>query len=74
MCRSSWRIPKDTWKQEFRENGGTYRSPKLVIFDGVVASAGGQAAGATGPLYCPNDQKLAGVWANRTAALRRTIE
>lgn len=49
---------EDTWKKEFRENGGTYRSPKLVIFDGVVASACGQAAGATGPFYCPNDEKV----------------
>lgn len=49
---------EDTWKQEFRENGGTYRSPKLVIFDGVVASACGQAAGAMGPFYCPNDEKV----------------
>jgi predicted metalloprotease len=49
---------EDTWKKEFRDNGGTYRSPKLVIFDGVVASACGQAAGATGPFYCPNDEKV----------------
>ena len=49
---------EDTWKKEFRDNGGTYRSPTLVIFDGVVASACGQAAGATGPFYCPNDEKV----------------
>ena len=49
---------EDTWKKEFRDNGGTYRSPKLVIFDGVVASACGQAAGSTGPFYCPNDEKV----------------
>ena len=49
---------EDTWKKEFRDNGGTYRSPTLVIFDGVVASACGQAAGATGPVYCPNDDKV----------------
>ena len=49
---------EDTWKQEFRENGASYRAPKLVIFDGVVASACGQAAGAMGPFYCPNDEKV----------------
>jgi predicted metalloprotease len=49
---------EDTWKKEFRDNGGTYRSPTLVIFDGVVASACGQAAGSTGPFYCPNDEKV----------------
>ena len=48
----------DTWTKAFRDNGGTYRSPTLVIFDGVVASACGQAAGATGPFYCPNDEKV----------------
>jgi predicted metalloprotease len=49
---------EDTWTREFRENGGTYRAPKLVIFDGVVASACGRAAGAMGPFYCPNDEKV----------------
>jgi predicted metalloprotease len=49
---------EDTWKQEFSENGASYRAPKLVIFDGVVASACGQAAGAMGPFYCPNDEKV----------------
>jgi len=49
---------EDTWTKEFRENGGNYRAPKLVIFDGVVASACGRAAGAMGPFYCPNDEKV----------------
>ncbi|MEB3183939.1 MAG: neutral zinc metallopeptidase [Cyanobacteriota bacterium] len=49
---------EDTWTKEFRENGGSYRAPKLVIFDGVVASACGRAAGAMGPFYCPNDEKV----------------
>jgi len=49
---------EDTWTKEFRDNGGTYRSPKLVIFDGVANSACGRAAGSTGPFYCPNDQKV----------------
>jgi len=49
---------EDTWQKEFRENGGSYRAPRLVIFDGAVASACGQAAGAMGPFYCPNDEKV----------------
>jgi len=49
---------EDTWTKEFREIGGNYRAPKLVIFDGVVASACGRAAGAMGPFYCPNDEKV----------------
>lgn len=49
---------EDTWSQEFREQGAIYRAPKLVIFDGVVQSACGQAAGAMGPFYCPSDEKV----------------
>lgn len=49
---------EDTWEREFREVGRNYRPPTLVIFDGVVASACGQASGAMGPFYCPRDQKV----------------
>jgi uncharacterized protein len=49
---------EDTWKEEFRRNGGRYVAPKLVIFDGVAASACGRAEGSMGPFYCPNDQKV----------------
>jgi uncharacterized protein len=49
---------EDTWKEQFRANGGRYTAPKLVIFDGVVSSACGMAQGAMGPFYCPSDQKV----------------
>lgn len=49
---------EDTWEKEFREVGRQYRPPTLVLFDGVVASACGQASGAMGPFYCPRDQKV----------------
>lgn len=49
---------EDTWEKEFREVGRRYTPPKLVLFDGVVASACGQASGAMGPFYCPRDQKV----------------
>ena len=35
-----------------------YREPTLVLFDGTVASACGYASSATGPFYCPGDEKL----------------
>ncbi len=35
-----------------------YREPTLVLFSGSVASACGSASSATGPFYCPGDEKL----------------
>lgn len=35
-----------------------YQAPKLVIFDRVTQSACGTAQSATGPFYCPGDQKI----------------
>jgi predicted metalloprotease len=35
-----------------------YREPTLVLFNGTVASACGYASSATGPFYCPGDEKL----------------
>ncbi|TLP80174.1 neutral zinc metallopeptidase [Maribacter sp. ACAM166] len=35
-----------------------YREPTLVLFTGYVASACGSASSATGPFYCPGDEKL----------------
>jgi predicted metalloprotease len=49
---------EDTWGRVFREGGKTYRDPTLVLFDDEVSSACGFASAATGPFYCPGDQKL----------------
>lgn len=35
-----------------------YREPTLVLFSGYVSSACGSASSATGPFYCPADQKV----------------
>ena len=35
-----------------------YRPPTLVLFDGQVRSACGLGQAATGPFYCPGDEKL----------------
>ncbi|WP_298534921.1 neutral zinc metallopeptidase [uncultured Algibacter sp.] len=35
-----------------------YRNPTLVLFSGSVSSACGNASSATGPFYCPGDEKL----------------
>ena len=49
---------EDTWKTIFREQGGVYQEPTLVLFTGRVNSACGMASSAVGPFYCPGDQQL----------------
>ncbi|REJ75744.1 MAG: flagellar biosynthesis protein FlgM [Acidobacteria bacterium] len=49
---------EDVWNEIFRENGRNYREPTLVLFSGQVRSACGFSSSATGPFYCPADQKL----------------
>ena len=49
---------EDVWQQAFRDMGRTYHDPKLVLYTGTVESACGMASAASGPFYCPRDQKL----------------
>ena len=49
---------EDTWSGVFQTIGEDYPEPKLVIFDGQVRSACGFASAASGPFYCPGDQKV----------------
>ncbi|KJS32342.1 MAG: flagellar biosynthesis anti-sigma factor FlgM [Desulfatitalea sp. BRH_c12] len=49
---------EDTWHDLFRRAGAQYREPKLVLFSGTVQSACGFAQSATGPFYCPADEKV----------------
>jgi predicted metalloprotease len=49
---------EDVWGARFREMGGTYREPKLVLFSGSVDSACGYAGASVGPFYCPGDEKV----------------
>jgi len=49
---------EDTWHQLFKELGGRYQEPKLVLFSGSVRSACGFAQAAMGPFYCPADHKM----------------
>lgn len=45
---------EDVWNGVY----ANYAEPELVLFDGVVRSACGTASAATGPFYCPRDQRL----------------
>lgn len=49
---------EDTWKAIFKQRGGEYKEPKLVLFSGSTNSACGYAQGAMGPFYCPGDQQV----------------
>jgi uncharacterized protein len=49
---------EDTWSDLFQQSGQTYRAPKLVLFTGAAESACGFAQSATGPFYCPGDERV----------------
>lgn len=49
---------EDVWSGIFQAAGQTYKKPVLVLFDGQVKSACGFASAASGPFYCPGDQKV----------------
>jgi len=49
---------EDTWNKIFAENGMNYQEPGMVLFTGAVNTACGGASAASGPFYCPGDQKL----------------
>lgn len=49
---------EDIWGKIFAENGKEYINPKLVLFKGSVETACGGASSASGPFYCPSDQKV----------------
>ncbi len=46
------------WAQQLPRLGSQYRDAKLVLFRDVVQSACGFAQAATGPFYCPGDEKV----------------
>jgi uncharacterized protein len=46
---------QDTWAKLM---GGRYRRTQVVLFRDAIQSACGSASAATGPFYCPGDQKV----------------
>ncbi|HSO87357.1 MAG TPA: neutral zinc metallopeptidase, partial [Draconibacterium sp.] len=48
----------DVWHKLFESSGLTYREPTLVLFSGGAESACGFAQSATGPFYCPGDERV----------------
>jgi predicted metalloprotease len=49
---------EDTWSTLFKQTGGEYRPPRLVLFRGAVESACGLASSAVGPFYCSADSRV----------------
>jgi predicted metalloprotease len=49
---------EDAWTPIFKAQGSTYRPPTLVLFEGRTPTACGAGNAATGPFYCPADQKV----------------
>lgn len=49
---------EDVWGAVFGQGGQQYPAPKLVLFEGAVNSACGQASSAVGPFYCPGDRQV----------------
>jgi hypothetical protein len=49
---------EEIWGQIFTQQGATYQEPWVVLYSEAVESACGFATAASGPFYCPPDQKV----------------
>jgi uncharacterized protein len=47
-----------TWQQLFAQEGKSYRPAKLVLFSNSTNTACGYGQSATGPFYCPSDERI----------------
>ncbi len=58
FCATVLADTEDVWSKIFQENGLEYQKPKMVLFTDAVQTDCGSATAASGPFYCPADQKL----------------
>ncbi len=49
---------EDVWTTLFQKAGYSYRKPTMVLYSDMVESACGYSSAATGPFYCPGDEKV----------------
>ena len=49
---------EDVWNTIFEQNEANYIEPGMVLFTDAVQTACGGASAASGPFYCPADQKI----------------
>lgn len=59
FAESNFVYNNKTWTKIFAENNlGEYKKPGMVLFSDAVETACGGATAASGPFYCPADQKV----------------
>ncbi len=49
---------EDVWSAIFAEEGKAYPFPKLVLFTDQIKSGCGFSSAASGPFYCPSDERV----------------
>jgi predicted metalloprotease len=49
---------EDTWGAYFKQQGGAYQPPRMVLYDQEHATGCGDGQAAMGPFYCPADRKV----------------
>ncbi|HEX9172459.1 MAG TPA: neutral zinc metallopeptidase [Telluria sp.] len=49
---------EDVWTQLFKQQNASYVKPTLTLFEGRTSTACGTGQSASGPFYCPGDQKV----------------
>jgi predicted metalloprotease len=47
-----------SWQRDFQQRGKAYPHAKLVLFTGSTVTACGAGRAATGPFYCPEDERV----------------
>jgi predicted metalloprotease len=49
---------QDYWTDELPRHGGRYQVARTRLFTGMTSTGCGNASGAVGPFYCPQDQSV----------------
>jgi predicted metalloprotease len=58
FVRTTLAYTEDAWAQLFQAQGARYVPARLVLFTGRTPTACGTGQSATGPFYCPADQRI----------------